>query len=48
MNGLRQRRAREARLYGIVDLGYISPDDCESVTEELFRGSNQETHLCSR
>ena len=38
MNVLRQRRAREARLYGIVDLGYISPGDCESVTDALLQG----------
>ena len=38
MNQLRQRRAREARLYGIVDLGYIAFDDCIGVTRSLLAG----------
>ena len=38
MNGRSQRRESEARLYGIVDLGYISPGDCESVTGALLQG----------
>ena len=38
MNQLRQRRAREARLYGIVDLGYTAPDDCVAVTRSLLAG----------
>ena len=38
MNGWRQRRVRTARLYGIVDLGYVAIDDCEAVTGALLAG----------
>ena len=38
MNCSRQRRVRTARLYGIVDLGYVAADDCEAVTGALLAG----------
>ena len=38
MNRMRQQRAREARLYGIVDLGYVACDDCVAVTRSLLAG----------
>lgn len=28
----------DARLYGIVDTGYVSPDDAEAVTHQLLKG----------
>ena len=38
MNRVRQQRARMARLYGIVDLGYVTPDECILATRALLAG----------
>ena len=38
MNSSRLRRLKEARLYGIVDLGYVEVTDCEAVTQALLDG----------
>jgi thiamine-phosphate pyrophosphorylase len=33
-----RNRLREARLYGILDMGYVSAADAESVTRDLLKG----------
>ena len=38
MNSPRLRRLSEARLYGIVDLGYVEATSCELVTQALLDG----------
>ena len=38
VNGLRMKRIQDARLYGIVDLGYVTAENVESMTEQLCLG----------
>jgi len=38
VNGLWMKRIQDARLYGIVDLGYVTAENVESMTEHLCLG----------